>query len=321
MSTDKRFTDIYSNIGTEVRDTSSAFQTIAKRYANDGYMEIVKRLQQAELFETYRTHTFTTTANTRTYPLPYDFGDVVYIKDSTNNLELGVMDEREFIQNYCSAINTTGNPFMCVVRAESAVMVQPTSSTKVSFVSSSGSDTSQSGFIRGISGSAEFYETVSLNGTTTAQTSNSYDYILQAQKSAVTVGAVTLTYVTGSGTASIMSPETTTQRYKVLDLYFVPSATLTIDVRFKREVRPMTQDSDAPIIDVSEGIEMYGIARAWEYKRQFANAAHFRQVYEMWLDKYITQRMGNRSLQFDITPYPRSDTYNTSGNFSRGYND
>lgn len=309
MYSNKRFTDIVTNTQNEVRDTSSAFSLITKVYANNRYMDIINRLITLNLFEMERTKTVATVANQRTYEMPFDFGEIVYALDTTSNRQLDVINEQEMVQRFGNALTTTGVPFALILNGEGTVLTQPSSSTKLTFVSSSASDTTQSALIRGISGSAEFYETINLSGTTSGQTSNNYDYILQIAKSAATTGAVTFTYSTGGGNVSVFSPEDKTSIRRTVGFHYIPSGVYSIDIRYRRQVKPMVDDNDSPIIDIADGIEIGAKADAWRYKRQIATAADFENRYEMWFDRYINQRQLSTVHQFDIHPENRSITY------------
>lgn len=302
----KRFQDIYSNVSSEVRDTSSAFQTIAKRYSNDGYDEILKRLIEANIVEQFRTFNLTTTSGTRSYTAPPDMGEIVYATDTTNGRTLAIGSETDVYQKQPRRINTTGVPYLIIPRSDSNFMVQPLVPNKIRASSNSSADTTQSIFYRGISGSAEFYETVNFSGTSTAGTVNDYDYMLEVVKSAATSGKVTLTYITDGTIGSIISPESYFERYKILEFYFVPAGSYSYSIRYRRLIKPMSQDNDMPIVDVAQGIEFYAIARSWEYKRQLMTSTHFMNKFEAWYTEYVTQRSKNKVQVFDVTPYPRS---------------
>lgn len=309
MGSNKLFSTLYSAAGSEVRDTSSAFATICKGYVNNRYMDIINRLATLQLFEMERTKTISTVANQRTYQMPLDFGDIMYVVDTTSNRPLDVITEQEWIQLYGNALQTTGVPFCVILNGEGTVLNQPSSSTKLTFVSSSNSDTTNVGFIRGISGSAEFYESVNLSGTTTGQSSNNYDYILQISKDTATTGAITFTYSTGGSVASVISPQMLVQRNRTIGFHYIPSGVYSVDIRYKRDIKPMVSDNDSPIIDIADGIEIGAKADAWRNKRQIATAADFENRYELWLDRYINQRLSTQVHQFDIIPQNRSETY------------
>lgn len=301
----KKFSDIYGAVTAETRDTSSAFQTIAKRYCNDGYDEILRRLIQSDVIEQYRTFSLTTTAGVRTYTAPYDMGDVVYAVDTSNSKDLSVISENDIYQKYITAINTTGVPFALTLKSNSNFAVQPAVSNKIDVFTNASADTTQSLFVRGISGSAEFYESLALSGSSTATSTNSYDYLLEAVLSATTTGKVTVVYRTDATTAVIISPDSYFERCKVIEFYYVPAGAYSYTIRYRRMIKPMTQDNDIPIVDVAQGIEYFALSRCWEYKRQLMTATHFMNKFEAWYQEYVNQLSKNRVQQFDIMPYSR----------------
>lgn len=298
-----------TNCGTEVGDTSSAFGTRLKVYINNRYQDVLGRLTNANLFEANRTYTITTTANTAEYPMPFDFGMPIYARDTTNLQDLDIIYEQELIQRYGTVLTTTGNPQSLAIINQSTVRVQPTSATTIKVVSTSASDTSQSVFLRGISGSAEFYETVGLSGTSSGVSTNAYDVLLQVSKSASTAGPITISYVTGGGVAAVITPQATEQRYKRVRLQWVPAGEYLVDVRYKRDVQPLISDTDTPLIDIADIIELGAKADAWRTKRFFQNGADFEARYEFALDRYINERIMGGVHQFAITPYSREETY------------
>lgn len=305
----KDFSTLKTNAGNVVGDTSSSFATKLGVWANNRYFDIIERLKAHNLFEAFVSMTATTTANTRDYAMRFDLDDIVYAKDETNGRVLDVINEEEAIQKWGNNWTLTGSPIVLINKAESTVRVQPSSSSALRVVSSSSSDTTQSVKFRAISGSAEYYDSISLNGTTSACATASYDYYLQIMKDSTTVGAVTASYITGSEIATVISPEQTENRYKRIGFYYVPAGTYDIDIRGTRKVSPMVNTDDTPIIDIADGIEIGMIADGWRAKRFYGWASDHETLYERWLDRYIHQRISGMTHQFDITPENRSSNY------------
>ena len=305
----KDFATIKSNSGAVIGDTSSSFSTKLGVFANNRYFDILDRLKSYNLFESFVSMTATTTANVRDYITRFDLDEIVYAKDDTNGRVLDIINESEWVQKFGDHPNTTGSPIVLVKKAESTVRVQPSSATTLRAVSNSASDTTQSVKFRAISGSAEYYDTISLNGTTSAACTASYDYFLQIMKDSTTVGAVTCSYVTGSEVATVISPEQTENRYKRIGFHYVPAGTYDIDIRGTRKVNPLVNTDDSPIIDIADCIEIGMIADGWRAKRQYGWAADHETLYERWLDRYINQRINGMVHQFDITPENRNSNY------------
>lgn len=310
MASNKNFTAMKTNVGNEVGDTSSSFATRVGVYINNRYRDVIATLINADVYEQFRTVTLTTTASTRNYTMPFDFnGEIVYAQDTTNNRELEVMYEREWLQRFSTGLNVSSNPINIIPLADSTVRVQPSSASTLKILSSSSTDNTYNVFVRGISGSAEFYETISASGVSSGVSANTYDYVLQIHKAASTNGAVTITYVGDSAVASVISPQSNDTRYRRVGFYYVPSGTFTIDVRYRRELQPLVNDSDAPLIDVADIIELGAKSDAWRTKRfpDFAN--EFEQKYQYELDKYVYRYQSNKVNMMGVTPADRDATY------------
>lgn len=305
MSNQKDFSRLKTNIGNEVGNTSSSFATRIGVYINNRYFDILNRLAQAEAFELYRSMTATTTASTSDYIVPNDFGWPVHVIDRSNSRTLDVVTEMEWSQRYGTIPATTGAPIVLIMKSESNIRVQPASSTQIKIVSDSSSDSTYTTGIRGISGSAEYYETVTASANASAGSSNNYDFLVALTKSGTTTGKITFSYVTGGQTASIINPAETESRYKRIGFYYVPAGSYDIEIRYKRDLAPLSGDDDVPVIDIADGIELGAKSDAWRTSRQFAKAADFETLYERWLDRYINNRITNLVHQFDVRPYSR----------------
>lgn len=305
----KDFATIKENAGNVLGDTSSSFSTKLGVYANNRYSDIVERLKGHNLFESFVSMTATTTANVRDYSLRSDLDDIVYAKDDTNGRVLDVINEEEWVQRFGTAPNTTGSPIVLVRKGTSTVRTQPSTTSTLRAVSTSTSDTTQYVKFRAISGSAEFYDTITLNGTTSAACTASYDYYIQIMLDSTCAGKVTCTFVTGSEVATIISQGQTENRYKRIGFHYVPAGTYDIDIRGTRKVSPLINADDTPLIDIADGIEIGTIADGWRAKRQYGWAADHETLYERWLDRYINQRITGMTHQFDITPENRSASY------------
>jgi len=137
----KNFTTIKDNVANIIGDTSSGFKTKIGVWANRRYRDIVSRYQWAQLFKTY---TLTTTANVAEYPLPIDFGELVYVYDNTNKKTLWHREERGQ-QNDTSLVGSSDYFSL----KEATVKEQPSSASVLTVVSDAAGDTTQTIFIEG----------------------------------------------------------------------------------------------------------------------------------------------------------------------------
>jgi hypothetical protein len=122
-------------------------------------------------------------------------------------------------------------------------------------------------------------EDVTLNGTSTVTTTNSYTRILSITKDASTTGKITITD-SSANVIHVLSPATIDGRVKVFRAYPSPAQTLTVKMPYIVKPLPMTDDNDVPVIDCADVIELGATSRAWMYKRQNSKAADTKALYE-----------------------------------------
>lgn len=300
------FVDIYGNVGSNVQDTSTATATIAKRYCNDIYFDILKRINWQDIDDDF---TFNTVAGTSDYVLKQNFGKEVYVFNTSTNTELSPITLQELARDYASGISSSGEVQRYII-LNKPVRNQPSSSSTLSIVSSSASDTTQTVYITGLDGnSLQVSESVTLTGTTPAVTTNSYSEIRSISKSATTIGSITITANSGATTIAIMSPNDKAYSVKVVRLHYTPTSVQTIAMPYIINPYPMSNDYDQPVIDCGDVIELGATMMLWRYKRQFDKAADYESQYEKALDTLIwnTENSFNQGHFFGILPYPRDD--------------
>lgn len=300
------FVDIYGNVGSNVQDTSNATATIAKRYCNDIYFDILKRVNWQDIDD---AHTFNTTAGTSDYILQQNFGKEVYVFNTSTNTELSPITLQELARDYASGISASGDVQRYLI-LNKPVRNQPSSSSPLSIVSSDASDTTQTIYITARNNnSAEISESVTLTGTSTVTSVNSYSEIRSISKSAVTTGRITITANSGATTVAVMSPNDKAYSVKVVRLHYTPTSVQTIAMPYIINPYPMSSDYDQPVIDCGDVIELGATMMLWRYKRQFAKAAEYERQYEKALDTLIwnTENSFNQGHFFGILPYPRDN--------------
>ena len=300
----KNFLKIQTNVGNEVIDTSDTFKTIIKEYINARYFQILRQINWQNINPDY---SFNTVGGTQDYVLPDDFYKPISVRDSTNGTELAETDLQALITNYPDDVSEEGTVSRYVIM-EQAVMTQPTEATIVSIVSSSGSDTTQTVLVRGISDGVEMTEEETLTGETPATTTAEFTRIIGISKSAITDGAIT---VTATVTLAILPPETLESRYKIMRLHYVPTTTLAIVAPYTIKPSPMSDDMDYPILDIADLIEMGAKADAWRYKKMFAKANVFEAQFTAGLADYVwdKENQPNRIIQFAPSTFNKDNLY------------
>lgn len=293
----KSFTVIKGNVGAEVQDTSSAFATIIGKLVNRRYFQILRSINWQNINDTY---TFNTVAGTQRYALPDDFGKEINCSDTTNDIELTKMELAKLRETYADISDSGTVERYCVI--EDCVQEQPSSSSYLAIKSSSASDTTQTVLIRGLASGAEYYETVTLTGTTNATSANPYTRIKGISKSAATAGQITVVSNAGAKTQAFIPQETLSTNYKIALLHYIPSSVYTISMPYITNPMPLSQDYDYPVLDIGDLIEIGALADAWRYKRQFSKAQTMEVLFNMQLQDYIFSKENQPNMINQMIP-------------------
>lgn len=163
----------------------------------------------------------------------------------------------------------TGQPAGFSIISPSAVAVSPASG-KI-FVTSSDPNATYSVSIRGIYGSTEVYETITLAGKSVISSVNSYDEIYDLSKDS-TGSDLIVTKADSSVILNLDAPETSRQHQRI---YFqvTPDYTLPLLILFKRRFKPLVNDSDSPeIAGIDNALLAAALADMQEGQRQYGKA-------------------------------------------------
>lgn len=304
------------NASTDVQDTSSNIKTLAERYANRRYNEIYERFKSILGMQFVReSYQLSATAGTSKYALPDDFGEPIKVLDYTNNIQLNEIDPQQWVDRFGlniaegSGINidTSGEVREYFI-IDSNVVNDPSSASVISFVSSSASDSSQIMYVKGIASGRITQEEVSLNGTTTASTTNSFTRVLSISKNADTAGIVTATSNSGAVEIANFSTDMREHRIKVIKLVRTPAQALTIQIPYVQRFLPMTNDNDYPVFDCGDQIEIGATADLLRYKKQYAKAADLDRIFEERVQDLVWsyENKPNKIHRTNPQPYPRS---------------
>jgi hypothetical protein len=303
----KDFNTMKTNVGTRIQDTSAAMATIIGTFLNKRYFQVLRAINWQNVDYDY---TFTTVSGTQNYALPDDFGKEISVRDTTTGVELARVDYQDLVTTYPDEVTDSGSPARYVIY-EDVVKAQPTSSSALAIASSSTADTTQTILIRGITGGVETTESVTLTGTTTANSTNSYTRIKGISKSATTTGSVTITSNSAAVTLSVMAPKVTESRYKLMKLHYVPTTSLVISVPYIIKPMPMTEVNDYPCLDIADLLEIGAESDAWFYKRQGSKAVGKDTMFNIELQQYIFDRENqpNMVITFKPVTYNRDSLY------------
>lgn len=153
--------------------------------------------------------------------------------------------ENEF---YSSCIDSlvTYTPTHYHMWDQNMVITQPTSASIVTLSSSSAADTTQTVTVFGtVSGYPDF-ETITLNGTSSANGAKSFSSVERVAKNASTTGRVTATTNSAAVTVAVMPVGNTTDgiAYKKIKVFPLPDAAFPISVYFYKQPYRLVNDAD-----------------------------------------------------------------------------
>ena len=294
----KSFSQIKTDVGNLIRDTSTGTATLIGVWINNRYRDIIDRYEWEEL---YFTKSITASASIQAYPLDEDTGKIIYVLDATDDYYVDEVTEPHFMRDHYDDWDNTGTPGIFYLKND-VVRSQPSAATKPMVVSSE-ADTTQTILIRGIVSNAEIYESVTLNGTTNVTASNSYSRILAISKSAATLGKVTIYENDGTTILSILPAEQLESRNKSINFHPIPASELIYTVRAKRRVLPLNQTLDYPVIEnIADIIEYGAAAEGLRYKRKTAQAREYEFLYEKAIADKIYQRVATPGKVITFEP-------------------
>ena len=244
----------------DMDSTTLANQTLTNNFINDSLNEINSPgwafLPRREVYHSWtwlrRKYSFDTVSGTEDYLLPRDFDKMAILRQEETPLRLKQISDRRFYRLDAKR-DDSGNPKVYRMWEESGVSTKLAVADKIDVVSSSTDDDDDTGLIvsvRGFVSGIPRTETYTLNGTTAVTGSLTFDADdIFVSKSKETVGTITLTENSGSTTILVMAPEDRNPIFKVVSLYPIPNAAITMYVEYYTRIRLLENDGDVPQFD------------------------------------------------------------------------
>lgn len=230
--------------------------------------------------------------------------------------QLQYVPDQEF---YGSGIQNTTESVPVAYRmwGEDMTISQPLQASIVTVVSSSTSDTTQSVTVFGTVSGYPDYETINLNGTTSASGSKSFSYIERVVKSGSTIGRVTVTMNSGNSTIAVIPVGDTTAgiSYKKIQLFPLPNDIFPVNVYYYKDTYRLVNDNDIHELgqEFDEAIILLSTAKM-KYENNQKEGSEFYALYQDeirslrrtnmdkidWMPKQGRPNMGRVSM---IHPY------------------
>lgn len=293
---------IRTQVGRMATKNDSAFLTKVDDWVNQRYEDILKRRAWSQL---RKTITVNSTADTGTLVLPKDVRIVLEIHDLVNNVVLQKVDNPlQGVRRDVSIIDTSGIPY-AYWEEEDTVNAQPTASSVLAISSSNSGDTTQLVRIWGISGGEPTTEVVTLNGTTAANTANSYTRVDRVSKDLATTGRVLITSNAAAVTIATLGQREFTARYRRIRLVRRPVSSITYDITYEVWAPRLEFDQDVPLVPCHNALIIGAYAQALEEDRKFSQAQLEWQKYEAEIQGLLAkyEQQGDQLVQF----YPETN--------------
>jgi hypothetical protein len=217
----------------------------------DNRLSIWANLAQEELWRSLdpeygkETTTFTTTASQRQYNLEISNNKLLSVVDQTNNIRIQQRGETE-LERLDPDVDETGNPVFYSLYGMTHINNQPTAASTITVVSSSGTDTTQTVELLGISGGVEAAETLTLNGVVNVTSAISFTSLIRAVKSATTAGSISVTSNAGAVVNVSIPARRLLVEYQPLRFWPIPNGAFTVLIRYIRNPIPMVASGDIP---------------------------------------------------------------------------
>lgn len=282
--------EIRTQVQNLIERSDSTMQTRLNGYISMTWRNICKR--RPFISQTRQT-TVSTTSAVDYIILPKYVSRVIDVAQQETPMALALTRYYTFLQKYPpSSVPDKDTPTEAHPVGWIGVSTLMPSSSTITVVSSSASDTTQVVRIRGYVSGVEYTEELTLNGTSTVTSTNTYDSTAGREPSFSKDGdtAGTITIKSGSTTIATLGPEDRTAIYSKWHLFPTPSSSSTLYITYQKEPNPLNNDNDTPEIrGAADAIIKGTYYLALEEKRQFQKAALIKQQFEEEIELLIEQ--------------------------------
>ena len=180
------FSQIYTQVGQFIQDNSSGRQTRIKDAINRRYAEITQGFDWPDLINLFTAEVTVYQGEALVFMPSYV--DVIkkVVYDADNQIVPNYDPEAFFRRNF-DQLTTTGNATDYTLLGTSAIKREISAAETLDFVSSDAGDTSITVQVWGLVGVDEVNESITLNGTSTVTTTNSFSRITKIGTDATTI--------------------------------------------------------------------------------------------------------------------------------------
>jgi hypothetical protein len=267
---------MYTQIGQFVQDTSSGRQTRIIDSINRQYRKLAEGEDWADLWRIEA-------AEVTVYAgVPYVFlpahVDVMKkaVLDSNTDV-LTTQDPSMFISRYYDTLGTSSNPYTLTPLGSSPVKRRISTAETLDLVSSDATDTSAVVEVWGMVSGEELNESVTLNGTTTVTTSNTFSRITRigtstSRADSSRVGNITITGTTSSLEYAVIKDHEFESRYQQFRAQDAPNTNDTLTIFYKKKVQALINDGDTLELDGDLAVIEFTIADILQQQGKYNQA-------------------------------------------------
>ena len=264
------------------------------------------------------TKPITCVADQRVYYLECGFNRILNILNESTNDILAELPERTILSSDPD-LSDTGTPDGYSVLGYAEVQSQFDGASKITVVSSSASDTTQTVRIRGLVSGIETTEAISLNGTTAVDSSSTYDadQDMLIRVSVPCAGNITVIDKEDSGVLSVIPIGWLRRPMMKVALYPIPSSTDTLKALVYRDPYYLTDDEDIPDLPKGwENLVLQGaLIEAHRYAYEFEVADKLEKYFQNDIMGLLKQQGNSRNSNRRIRIRSKLGSFRTYGKF------
>lgn len=213
---------------------------------------------------------YSTTASSDKVILPHWIDRIVGVR-SGSDLNLPHTELANLFQTDPGIFERSGSPVLYSELPPVGVLQLPSTAAALTLISNAAADSGVAVRVLGENSGVEARETVSLSGTTSVTTINSYDTPLAISKP-VTSGAITVKD-SASNVLLTLGPEEFERKHPRIRLHQAPGESTSLLILAKRRPLPLLHDLDTPALrNIENALLAYVTADLLEAQRQYGKA-------------------------------------------------
>lgn len=242
------YKQLQDEIGRHIQDTSSGRLTRIKDAINRKYTEIADGFDWPDLFR-IGINEVTVFANEQDLYMPRHVDLSKKIVFDSNKELLHNSNPAMFYNRYFDNLTAGGNPFEYTNAGSSPIKRPIITAEKLDFVSSDAGDTTPVVSVWGMVSGEELNELVTLNGTTTVTTVNTFSDVTRIGTETSIIdssrsGNITITGNTSSTELAVIPTFEKDSRYQKIRFNTNPSTGTTLSIVYKKKARKLINDGD-----------------------------------------------------------------------------